>query len=122
MLDADAIHRAVGIQQSSYALLRWAVDGIDRGFLRFDAVHTYASFEEAALAWIERHYADLPASARPAREDLPDFARFFTSYVDSSFDLVENPGRRLYSPEAHCFCPLCSRLAKPPDGRSAGIT
>jgi hypothetical protein len=114
MFELGSLRRAVEIQQKSFALLRWAVDAVDRGFISFDQVHTFASFDEAALAWILRHYDDLPASARPSREDVPDFARFFSSYVDSSFDLVENPGQRVYSPNAHCFCPLCSWLIDVP--------
>jgi hypothetical protein len=58
----------------------------------------------------------------PAREDLGDFARFFTTYVDSSFDLVEYPGKQLYSEGAHCFCPFCSWLVDAPRLRSKKLT
>jgi hypothetical protein len=122
MFEIESLRRAVEIQQRSYGLLRWAVDAVDRGVALFHQAHTFATFDEAALAWIRRHYDELPSSARPSREDLPDFARFFSSYVDSSFDLDDSPGQRLYSPDAHCFCPMCSWLVDAPRLRPKKLT
>ena len=97
-------------------------DAVDRGFITFRAAHKYASLTEATLAWIDRHYNDLPLAARPAREEVRAFANLFTTYLDTSFDLVESPGQRLYSPDAHCFCPLCSWLIEMPGLRTKKVT
>lgn len=97
-------------------------DAVERGFIAFDAAHQFATLTEAAAVWIDRHYNDLPHAARPAREDLHAFVNLFTTYLDNSFELVENPGKRLYSPRAHCFCPLCSWLIEMPRLRTKQVT
>ncbi len=121
MLDPVALRRAVDLQTRSYELLRWMVGAIDRGFIAFDTAHTYATFPEAAFAWLDEHHADLPLVARPAREDLLDFARFFGTYLETSFELVRDPGQVLFSPEAHCFCPMCSWLVDAPRLRTKKV-
>jgi len=118
MFDPTELARAVKVQSQSFALLQWTADAIARGFITFSAAHTYATLPAAAQAWIEEHYADLPTSARPARAEIAPFARFFASYLETSFELVERPGQRLYSPDAHCFCPMCSWLVDVPHLRT----
>lgn len=105
MFERDTIERAVDLQQRSYALLTWMTDAIDRGFIAFDTAHHYATLPEATLAWLNRHFLDVPAAARPTREDLSAFTNLFASYLETSFDLIEQPGERLYSPNAHCLGP-----------------
>lgn len=114
MFEPAQIRRAVDLQVRSYALLRWMADAIRRGLISFDAAHSYATFPEAAQAWVRSHYADLPAAARPHHDDVVAFCRLFATYVDSTFELVRDPGKRLYSPDAHCFCPMCSWLVDVP--------
>ncbi len=114
MFDARELERALDLRRRGYLLLRWLVEAIDRGFVSFDAAHSYTTFADTAAIWLDRHYLDLPLAARPARADLPDFARIFTSFLVASFDLIEQPGQRLYSPRAHCFCPWCSWLVAAP--------
>lgn len=114
MFDARELERALDLRTRGYLLLRWLSGAIDRGFISCDAAHGYLSFADSALHWLDRHYLDLPVAARPAREDLRDFSRVFTSFLVSSFDFVEEPGKRLYSPDAHCFCPHCSWLIAAP--------
>lgn len=108
MFDRRELEHAIDLRQRGYRLLLWLTEAIDRGFVSFDAAHSYTTFAETAVLWLDRHYLDLPVAARPAREDLRDFSRIFTSFLVASFDLVEQPGKRLYSPRAHCFCPFCS--------------
>jgi hypothetical protein len=108
MLQEADIEQAVDLQARSYALLKWMAEGIRRGFIGFDAAHAYAHDAQAAAAWIERHYADLPPPARPPREHLAAFCRLFTTYLDGGQRLLRDPGQRLYSPDAHCFCEMCS--------------
>jgi hypothetical protein len=121
-LDPQRLHRAVDLQERSYKLLVWMTDAVERGFISFRAAHQFASLVEATLAWIDRHYDDLPPAARPAREDVRSFANLFTTYLENSFDLVEHPGKRLFSPDAHCFCPLCSWLVDMPRLQTKKVT
>src|SRR5690348_5066803 len=102
--------------------MRWMTDAIDRGFITFTTAHEYATLTAAAIGWIERHYHDIPPAARPAPGDVREFANLFTTYLDNSFDLVEDPGKGLQSPDHHCFCPMCSRLADLPKLQTKKVT
>ena len=123
VLTPDEITLAVDIQRRSYRLLRWLEKAFNDGFVSPDTAGRYGSDEEAAQAWIEKHFLNIPPDARPEdRRDLPMFATFFTSYLSNSFDLELNPGQQLYSPEAHCFCPICSWLVQRPHLRPKKLT
>lgn len=112
MLDRAEIERAVALQETGYQLLRWLETAMDRGFIAPETAHRYASMEESARAWLNEHYLNLPPAARPPRGEIAAFSRFFSTYLTSTFDLEDNPGQRLYSPDAHCFCPCCSWMVK----------
>lgn len=114
MLDQNEIRRAVSMQEHSYRLLKWMAKAVEEGFIQFETAHNYTTLPEAAQAWILRHYLNIPPEARVAHDDLPDFCTFFSTYLENSFDLVPNPGKRLYSPGGHCFCPMCSWLVSAP--------
>jgi hypothetical protein len=114
VLVRDQVERAVELQARGYRLLKWLEKALDEGFIAPEAAHLYARMEDAAQAWIERHYLNLPNAARPERADLPAFSRLFSTYLTNTFDLDENPGQRLYSPDAHCFCPCCSWMVRVP--------
>jgi hypothetical protein len=122
MLKPEDVERAVDLQQRSYALLRWLADAVDRGTLTFTAAHQFASLPEAAHHWLDRNYETLPHAAQPPRADLRAFANLFASYLETSFDLVEAPGQHKYSPDAHCFCPMCSWLVAAPRLRTKKLT
>ncbi|HET9934042.1 MAG TPA: hypothetical protein VFQ35_25235 [Polyangiaceae bacterium] len=114
MLTRNEIERAVELQTKGYLLLQWLEKALEEGFIAPEAAHVYASMEDSAFAWIERHYLNLPVAARPAREDLVPFSRLFSTYLTNTFDLEADPGERLYSPDAHCFCPCCSWMVRVP--------
>lgn len=115
MFSRDEVLRAVDLQRRSYNLLRWVASGIGKGFISFNAAHSYTSVSSVAEAWIQRHYHNIPEDARPSHADLKDFSRLFVTYLENSFDLARNPGKRLYSPGGHCFCPMCSWLTDAPN-------
>jgi hypothetical protein len=46
----------------------------------------------------------------------------FSTYLENSFDLIASPGKQLYSPDAHCFCPICSWLVDAPNLKTKRIT
>jgi hypothetical protein len=122
MLNRNDIRRAVDMQRHSYRLLKWMAKAVEEGFIEFETAHEYSSLPEAAEAWILRHYLNIPSGARVAREDLGDFCAFFSTYLENSFDLVPSPGKHLYSPDAHCFCPMCSWLVNAPNLKTKKLT
>jgi hypothetical protein len=122
LLDPIAIARAVDLQERSYQLLLWMADAVKQGFIKFTTAHDYASLPEATEKWITRHYLDIPPRARPDKSDLANFSRLFTTYLQNSFILSEKPGKRLYSPDAHCFCPMCSWMIDAPHLKTRKIS
>ncbi|MGB7343915.1 MAG: hypothetical protein WBD20_06865 [Pirellulaceae bacterium] len=115
MLETTEIHRLVDLQQRSYVLLQWMAKAVSEGFVNFQTAHSYSTLPEAAEEWIAGHYANIPDDARPPRDELTAFCQFFSTYLINSFDFVSNPGTQLYSPDAHCFCPMCSWLVDAPN-------
>lgn len=114
LLDPQQLDRAVSMQTKSYALLKWVSQAVSSGLLSFHTAHEYSTLPEAAADWIEKHYLNIPATARVKHDDIPTFAAFFSTYLENSFDLIESPGRMKYSPDAHCFCPICSWMVDAP--------
>jgi len=115
MFSRDEVVRAVDLQRRSYELLRWVASAVGKNFISFGAAHSYSSVSSSAQAWIQRHHHNIPENARPLHADLKDFSGLFVTYLENSFELVPNPGKRLYSPGGHCFCPMCSWLADAPN-------
>lgn len=121
MLQEADIEYAVDLQARSYALLKWMAQAIERGFIGFQAAHAYGTDRQAAAEWIQRYYVELPPSARPPLEQLQAFCRLFASRIGDSQRLVADPGQRLYSPDAHCFCEICSWYINNPSLRATRL-
>jgi hypothetical protein len=120
ILDPVRLEEVIDLQRRSYALLKWLADAIPRGFVSFDSVHEYADSAESALAWISQHFDNLPRASRPTARDtltMRRFANFFVSYLETSFDLAENPGTRLES-RCGCYCPFCTVAVSAPHLRT----
>jgi hypothetical protein len=115
MLDPPEMRRLVQMQRRSYVLLKWMAKAVSEGFINFETAHDYSALPEAAEGWILGHYFNIPENARPPREELSAFCAFFSTYLTNSFDFISDPGRQLYSPDAHCFCPMCSWLIDAPN-------
>lgn len=115
MFDQKQLERAIDLQQRSHHLLKWLAGAVRQGLIRFATAHSFASFSHRAALWLEEHRQIIPPDARPEPEDLTAFANFFSTFLENSYDLDPAPGKRLYSPEAHCFCPLCSWLIDAPN-------
>lgn len=115
MFDKAQLEQAIDMQHRSYRLLKWLADAVRRGLIRFEAAHTFASLSQGASSWLAEHLQNIPPDARPERNDVAIFANFFSTYLENSFDLDPAPGKRLYSPDAHCFCPMCSWLIDAPN-------
>src|SRR5678816_57508 len=87
MLIRDEIETAVRLQACGYQLLKWLEKAMTDGFITPEAAGTYATVEDAAYSWLEKHYLNLPDSARPERSELRAFSNFFSTYLDCTFDL-----------------------------------
>ncbi len=109
MLNREEVDRAVKLHRKSYNLLRWLTTAVTKGVIRFDRAHDYLDEADAAKDWIERHFLNLPPDCRPENEDLEPFARFFATYLTTSFDLIKEPGEQRYN-DCGCSCPMCSYL------------
>jgi len=109
-MDRESVERAVRIQRTGYRFLKWLESALERGFVEPEAAAGYAAEGAAAREWIERHWANLPPEARPERDEVEDFANYFTTYVDGSFTLDADPGEVLFSD--HCNCPFCSWMVR----------
>lgn len=122
MLNRSEMLRLVDMQHCSYLLLKWMAKAVSEGFVSFETAHDYSTLPEAAKEWILAHYWNIPEDARPPRNDLPSFCAFFSTYLTNSFDIVGDPGKQLYSPDAHCFCPMCSWLVDAPNLKTKKLT
>ena len=114
-LDSKQIAHAIDMQERSYRLLQWMANAVKDGFISFGTAHDYSNLPDAAAGWIAGHYNNIPDNARVALDHLPEFTAFFSTYLQNSFDLIASPGKQLYSPDAHCFCPMCSWLVDAPN-------
>jgi hypothetical protein len=122
MLNQSEMRRLVDLQHRSYLLLKWMAKAVSEGFVNFETAHDYSTLPEAAEGWILDHYLNVPDNARPPREGLPAFCAFFSTYLTNSFDLISHPGQQLHSPDAHCFCPMCSWLVDAPNLKTKKLT
>jgi hypothetical protein len=110
MLNREELFQAVDLHERSYNLLLWLSTAISKGIIKFDRAHDYMDESEAAAAWIQGHFLNLPPNCRPDKhEQLKPFAQFFATYLTTSFDLQKRPDKRLKS-ECGCLCPICAYL------------
>lgn len=122
LLDPQQLDLAVKMQAKSYALLKWVGQGVSSGLLSFRTAHEYSTLPHAAADWIDKHYLNIPDAARVDQEDIRVFANFFSTYLENSFDLIANPGKIKFSPDAHCFCPMCSWMIDAPNLKTKSLS
>jgi hypothetical protein len=122
LLDQHKLDLAVEMQAKSYALLKWVGQSVSSGLLSFRTAHEYSTLPLAAAGWIEKHYLNIPDAARVDPKDVPIFANFFSTYLENSFDLIANPGKIKFSPDAHCFCPMCSWMIDAPNLKTKSLS
>ena len=114
MLPNDRLTLALEIHATSFRLLKWVAEAVAKGFIPATRAHQYANEGDAAQAWVAEHFENLPRDCRPDRARLREFGLFFGTYLTSSFDIVEQPGKKLVS-HCGCFCPLCTHLTNAPN-------
>ena len=111
MLSKTEISYVLACKANAYGLLMWAVKG---NTLTHMGSHGAAPHADDAAAWLCQNQHALPPAFRPTDAELMDVARLFASFLEVSFRVVDRSEWHLYSPEAHCFCPLCSWLVMAP--------
>lgn len=116
----EAVKNALSLHAQSYEFLLWMAE-LERCNTG-DVSHQSSRLQDASYDWIEKNYEVIPPTARPRRKDLRAFANLFATYLESSFDLDESPGERLYSDDAHCFCPMCSWMVAIPNLQPKKLT
>ena len=67
---------------------------IDSGKMTISRVDQDESSSDVVFEWLQTYYDYLPKKVKPDREDLRLFSNYFASYLNTSFDLDENPGLR----------------------------
>ncbi|MCX6855378.1 MAG: hypothetical protein NTV80_10795 [Verrucomicrobia bacterium] len=121
MLPLKQLEHAIEIQARAFKLLQWLAKAIAQGFVSLTKAHDVADVGHAAQSWIEGHYHNLPLECRPDPAHIKEFANFFGSYLETSFDIIEVSPVRSMS-ECGCFCPMCRRLANPQHLKSKSLT
>lgn len=113
MLDAEQVTLAVELQQKTYGLLQWIADAVRKGTLTFGTAHGYASVAASMREWLLTYSRQIPGKWRPrmsSADEVRQFTNLFTSYLVTSFDLVEEPGLRAIPGNVDCYCEFCRRL------------
>jgi len=110
MIPSNQLEQAISIHERSYQLLQWVSKAMTAGYIPAANAHGVCTGGEAALAWIDKHYLNLPVACRPGRDEMGAFANFFGSYLETSFDVADTPRIRFVS-DYGCYCAVCRRIA-----------
>lgn len=113
MLKPDEVLEAVQLQAKTYGLLQWVGDEVRKGTLTFSTAHQYATATQSMQEWLVTYSRTIPGKWRP-RMSRPDevkkFVNLFTSYLATSFDLLEEPGLRSVAGVDGCHCHFCRTM------------
>lgn len=89
----------------------WISDAIDKGQIQASRAAHHSGGPDAANQWLRSNYYHIPEKLRPAQSDIDEFAAFFSTYLTSSFDVIEKPGTKGEGPTpTSCRCELCMRI------------
>ncbi len=120
-MNEATVSKALVLQGKGYQFLRWIRDRVDRSTISFDIAHEALSIPQAAHEWVRRNYSVIPLRCRPEREDVRVFANLLASYLVTSFDLVQVPGRRKIT-DCGCWCSWCSAMVSASHLRAKKVT
>lgn len=113
MIWNETIENVISLHQKAYNLLLWVQGAMDSGWISPKSAHQNMSALQVTKDWLLKHYLNLPNAVRPDKDDQDEidaFCNLFSAFLITSFDIDEQPGQRLYSEAAHCFCPMCSYM------------
>ena len=93
----------------------WVSDAIDSDLIQPSRARSHSGGPEAALEWLRYNAHGIPTDLLPPEAELPEFAAFFSTFLTSSFDVIEEPGTRgEAAPRGSCRCDLCVRIVNAP--------
>lgn len=93
----------------------WISDAIDKDLIQPSRAAHQSGGPDAATEWLRSNYYHIPEDLRPPVNDLDEFGAFFSTYLTSSFDIVEKPGTKGEGPTpTGCRCELCMRILNAP--------
>lgn len=121
MLSQTDIEHALSIQNRCYKLLLWLGNAVREGFVPVVKAHAVTDVGHAAKTWVETHFFNLPEDCRPLADEMEPFSSFFGTYLETSFDIISNPGTR-YESTCGCDCGFCLRIVRPQHIRPKSLT
>ena len=119
--DYKRLSKAISTRDHSYRLLMWISEAIGDGLIQPSRVAHHSTAADAAAQWFRDNYFNIPESLRPAEDELYELAAFFSTYLTSSFDVIEKPGTKgigSVSGAFSCRCDLCMRIVNAPHLRA----
>ncbi|MEM9413018.1 MAG: hypothetical protein AAGA30_18055 [Planctomycetota bacterium] len=97
----------------------WISEAIGKGYIQPSRAKRHSGGKEAATQWLRTNYKHIPEELRPHQHDISEFAAFFSTFLTSSFDVVEKPGTKGEGPTPTiCQCELCMRIINAPHLRT----
>ncbi len=121
-MNREDIERILRLQNSAYELLLWLNKRAEteQEILSDQNLEKWR-FGESCEAWVRDIYGMIPQALRPADDEIPAFARLFSSFFQTSFRLVESVPTRVYDVWAGDRGPFgsCNRkvMPSPPSGK-----
>jgi hypothetical protein len=111
----ERLAKAIATRDHSDKLLMWISDAIDKGLIQPSRAAHHSGGPDAAREWLRSNYYHIPEELRPLQSDIDEFAAFFSTYLTSSFDVIEKPGTRGEGPTPMwCRCEVCMRIVTAP--------
>ncbi len=98
--------RALHLQAESYAFVRWLADNTADALTTLTEEHGNRPPREVMADWLRTNGSTLGYVKRLREEDRIAFANLFVSYLEISFDLLDQAPRQSSS-TCHCFCFMC---------------
>lgn len=93
----------------------WISDSIDNQLLQPKRAKHHSGGPDAAIEWLRYNYTHIREDLRPPENELDEFGAFFSTYLTSSFDIVEKPGTKGEGPSSTgCHCEICLRIVNAP--------
>ncbi len=109
MFEINELKKVIELHDKSYQLFLWINNKLknfgskSKKHTLFDTVHDNLNFCKCSLAWIEKHYNEIPNDFRPNKEDREAFAHLLTSYLTTSFEKSDK-----IRVSDGCPCPFCT--------------
>jgi hypothetical protein len=94
----------------------WISDAIDKDLIQPSRAAHHSGGPDAATEWLRSNYYNIPQDLRPPQSMIDEFTAFFSTYLTSSFDVVEKPGTKAEGPMPRfgCRCDICMRIINAP--------